>query len=202
VKIKKEQLRRSAQVALEAQGYSSIEVVSGPGIVPGARLRAIKNGEPRSIAVRTSSDREVGLLRTPKGNWRTVSHVHLVLTAVPANDAPAVDVLVFDPNILIEVFRATVEAAEKKRGNKSNYKVPVFVPLDDVKNSRTKQVLPGLKHRAAWHAVVPLGQLPEQSLASGNEDHRARFFENIKQQIADYVGLDISKIDLKIGINP
>ena len=200
MKIKKEHLRQSARMALAEQGYSDIELAPGPGIVPGARLRAVKDGKSWNIAVRTSSDREVGLLRTPRGNWRTVSHVDLVLAAVPANDAPEVDVLAFDPNILLEVFKAAV-AGENKR-NKSRFKVPVFLPLDDVRNSRTKDLRSGLKIKAAWHAVVPLGQLPTQSSASDGEDYRARFFEHIKKQIADFVGVDVGKVDLEIRINP
>jgi hypothetical protein len=202
MKIKKEQLRQSARVALAVQGYSDIELAPGPGIVPGARLRAVKNGESWDIAVRTSSDREVGLLRTPSGKLRTISHVKLVLVAVPANEAPAVDVLAFEPNILIELFNATVQATEKNKRDKSRFKIPVFIPLDDVRNSRTKRVRPGIGGRAAWQVQVSLDQLPTQSLASGNEDYRAQFFEHVKKQIADFVGVDVSKIVLEIRINP
>jgi hypothetical protein len=202
MKIKKEQLRQSARVALAEQGYSGIELAPGPGIVPGARLRAVKDGESWDIAVRTSSDREVGLLRTPNGTWRTVSKVHLVLVAVPANDAPAVDVLAFDPEILRQVFNDTVEASEENKGDKSRLKIPVFVPLDDVRNSRTKRVRPGIGIKAAWQVQIPLGRLPTQSSALGNEDYRARFYEDIKKQIADFVGVDVSKIVLEIRINP
>jgi hypothetical protein len=202
MKIKKEQLRQSARVALAEQGYSGIELAPGPGIVPGARLRAMKEGRPWRIAVRTSSDREVALLRTPSGKWRTLSYVDLVLVAVPADDTPAVDVMAFEPKILLEVFNATVQALEKNKRDKSRFKVPVFLPLDDFKDSKTRDLRPGLKLKAAWQALVPLGQLLIQSPASGDEYHRARFFEHIKKQIADFIGVDVGKIDLEIRINP
>jgi hypothetical protein len=202
MKIKKEQLRQGAQAALAEKGFSGIELVSGPGIVPGARLRAVRDGKSWDIAVRTSSDREVGLLRTPTGTWRTVSRVDLVLVAVPANDALAVDVLAFAPETLRQVFSATVEVSEKNNKDKSRFKNPVFVPLDDVRNSRTKKVRPGIGIEAAWQVQIPLGRLSTRSSALGNEDYRARFYEDIKKQIADFVGVDVSKIVLEIRINP
>ena len=201
MKIKKEQLRQSAPRALAKQGYSDIELAPGPGIVPGARLRARKEGKPSRIAVRTSSDREVALLRTPLGKWRTITRVDLVLVAVPADDAPAVEVLAFEPDVLLEVFDATAQAIEGNKRNTARFKVPFFIPLDDVKASKTKGARPGLKSKAAWCAVVPLGELSMQPGASGTEDHRDRFFEHMKKQIADYVGVDVSKIKLQISIN-
>ena len=203
MKIKKEQLRQSAKSALAKRGYSNIELAPGPGIVPGTRLRAEMDGETWNIAVRTSSDREVALLRTPGGSWRTISKVNLVLVAVPAIDVLAVDVLAFDPELLRQVFDDTVKAVEKKqkiKTDKSRFKIPVFVPLDDVRNSRTKQVRPGIGKEALWKEQLPLGRLPTQS--PEDEEYRARFYEDIKRQIADFVGVDISKLVLEIRINP
>src|SRR5450432_2516625 len=92
LKIRKEFLRESARLALAEQGYSQVEIVQGPGIVPGARLTAVKDGAPKLIVVRTSSDREGGLLRNEDGDWRTIPKADLILAAVPADDAAAADV--------------------------------------------------------------------------------------------------------------
>jgi hypothetical protein len=43
------------------------------------------------------------------------------------------------------------------------------------------------------HIVCIGAQLPTQSPASGDEDYRARFFEHIKKQIPDFVGVDVGK---------
>jgi hypothetical protein len=202
MKIKKEQLRQGARAALAKRGYSDIELAPGPGIVPGARLRAVKDGKSWDIAVRTSSDREVALLRTPSGKWRTITKVDLVLVAVPADDALAVEVLAFEPNVLLEIFDAAARAVERNKRGDGHFKAPFFIPLDDVKASKTKGFRPGLKIKATWCAIVPLGEVSTQLAAFGTEGHRARFFEHIKAQIANFVGVDVGKIDLEIRIKP
>jgi hypothetical protein len=70
MRLRKSVLRECARLALEGRGFK-VELISGPGIVPGARLRAIKGSEEREIAVRSSLDREVGLTRRPNGAWAT-----------------------------------------------------------------------------------------------------------------------------------
>src|ERR1700676_3647029 len=113
LRIRKEFLRESARLALVERGYSRVEIAHGPGIVPGARLTAVKDGATKLIAVRTSSDREVGLLRNENGNWRTIPKVDLVLVAVPADEAAAADVFAFDKDVLLNAFNATVDVVEK-----------------------------------------------------------------------------------------
>jgi hypothetical protein len=202
MKIKRAQLRQSARLALAEKGYSDIELIHGPGLVSGARLHAKKEGKPCRIAVRTSSDREVALLRTSVGEWRTIHDVDLVVVAVPADDTPAAEVLAFDPKILIKVFDARVQAIEKNKRDKSRFKVPVFVRLDDVKASMTKAAVVGLKKECRWQVFIPLGKLSTQPPVSDGEAHRAGFYEQIKKQIADFNGVDIGKVDLQIRINP
>jgi hypothetical protein len=200
MKIAKEFLRESARLALPEQGYSRVEIVHGPGIVPGARLTAVKDGAPKLIAVRTSSDREVGLLRDEDGNWRTIPKVDLVLAAVPADHAAAADVFAFDRDFLLNVFNSTVDVGEKNKRNKSRFKAPVFVALDDVKNSRTGTVQPGIKERALWQAQIPLSRsaLARVSVSAGAT--RAELIERLKQEMAEFAGVDISKISVKIQI--
>ena len=63
MRITKEQLRKGAWQAVSNRHYAP-ELVSGPGIIPGARLRATAGpAAGKQLAVRTSKDREVGLLR-------------------------------------------------------------------------------------------------------------------------------------------
>jgi hypothetical protein len=52
---------------MEQRGYT-VRQVTAAGIVPGARLQVKKVGEPKTkkrVAVRTSKDRKVGLMRDP-----------------------------------------------------------------------------------------------------------------------------------------
>ncbi len=200
MKIRKEFLRESARLALAEQGYSRVEIAHGPGIVPGARLTAVKDGATKLIAVRTSSDREVGLLRNENGNWRTIPKVDLVLVAVPADEAAAADVFAFDKDVLLNAFNATVDVVEKNRRNKSRFKAPVFVALDDVKNSRTGRVQTGLKARALWPVQIPLSRSALARVSDSGGATRAELIERLKQEMAEFAGVDISKIRLKIEI--
>jgi hypothetical protein len=200
LKIRKEFLRESARLALGDQGYSRVEIVHGPGVVPGARLTAVKDGAPKLIVVRTSSDREIGLLRDEKGNWRTIPKGDLILAAVPANDAPAADVFAFDKDVLLNAFNATVDVVEKDKRSKSRFKAPVFIALDDVKNSRTGKVKPGLKARALWYIQIPLSRSALPTISSSTQATRAELIERLKQEIAEFAGVDISKIIFEIRI--
>jgi hypothetical protein len=200
MKIRKEFLRESARLALAERGYSRVEIVHGPGIVPGARLTAVKDGASKLIVVRTSSDREVGLLRNEDGDWRTIPAADLILAAAPANDAAAADVFAFDKDVLLNVFNATVDAVEKNKRNKSRFKAPVFVALDDVKNSRTGRAQTGLKARALWQVQIPLSRSALARVSDSGGATRAELIERLKREMAEFAGVDISKIRLKIEI--
>jgi hypothetical protein len=200
MKIRKEFLREGARLALAEQGYSRVEIAHGPGIVPGARLTAVKDGATKLIAVRTSPDREVGLLRNENGNWRTIPKVDLVLVAVPADEAAAADVFAFDKDVLLNAFNATVDVVEKNKRNKSRFKAPVFVALDDVKNSRTGRVQTGLKARALWQVQIPLSRSALARVSDSGGATRAELIERLKQETAEFAGVDISQVRLKIEI--
>jgi hypothetical protein len=200
LKIGKEFLRESARLALVEWGYRQVEIVHGPGIVPGARLTAVKDGSPQKIAVRTSSDREIGLLRNQNGTWRTIPNVDLVLAAVPASDADAADVFAFKRDVLLNVFDATVDVVEKNKRNKSRFKAPIFVALDDAKNSRTRKIQSGLKERAFRQAQIPMSRSALSTVSTSGRATRAELIERLKQEMAEFAGVDISKIILEIRI--
>jgi hypothetical protein len=200
LKIRKEFLRESARLALAEKGYSRVEIVQGPGVVPGARLSAVKDGAPKLIIVRTSLDREVGLLRNENGDWRTIPKGDLIVAAVPADDAPAADVFAFDRDVLLNVFNATVDVVEKNKRNKSRFKAPVFVALDDVKNSRTGKVKPGLKARALWELRIPLSRSALHAVSPSSQASRAELIERLKQEMAEFAGVDVGKVILEIRI--
>jgi hypothetical protein len=202
MKIKAEQLRRSVPIALRKQGYSQIERLSGPGIVPGARLRAVKEGQPVVVAVRTSSDREIGLLRTPEGRWRTIPHVDLVVAAVPANDAPAVEVSAFESGTVLAAFDARVQELEAKTGMKLEFKAPVFLRLDDVatSKSKSKSAGPGLMRQAIWRSAVPINSLEREMAAVRRNDADVTFMDRLRAQVADHMGIDPANVEITISI--
>lgn len=199
MKITKEVLRKSARLALEQEGYET-ELAPGPGIVPGARLDARKDGVPSIVAVRTSLDREVGLLRNKDGDWRTVPKVDLVVVAVPAaDDDQAVEVLAFEKDELIEFFEATVKVIEKGNKSKARFKAPIFVTLDDLKKTRTREARVGLKSKASWQVIIPLGHPELLKAPASTQDTRA-FIERAKREIAEFFGVDASNVKLHIDM--
>jgi hypothetical protein len=200
LKIGKEFLRESARLALAEKGYEQVEIAHGPGIVPGARLTALKEGSPVLIAVRTSSDREIGLLRNQNGAWRTIPKVDLVLAAVPANDAPAADVFAFDRDVLLNVFNATVDVTEKNKRTKSRFKAPIFIALDDVTNSRMGKIQPGLKAGARWQVQIPTSRSALPIASGKTPESHTQLIERLKRQVATSIGVDMSKVVLEIRI--
>jgi hypothetical protein len=117
MKLTKHVLREAARRALERRG----DVVSpkpGAGIVPGARLTAVTGSEPRTVSVRTSLNRELGLMRNDRGRWRTINKVDEVLVAVPSDDKLFVEVMSFDPNLLTQIFN---DALDKRPNLKKDY---------------------------------------------------------------------------------
>ena len=84
--MEKTLLRAAARLALELW-FPGVTVAKSRGVVPGARLE-FEDGGKKQAAVRTTSDRRVGLLRDQSGRWRTVLNpeVKLVLVAAPTKD--------------------------------------------------------------------------------------------------------------------
>ena len=67
MKLTKHVLRKAARRVLERRG-NEVTPKPGAGIVPGARLTAKKSGsKPRTVSVRTSLVRELGLMRNEQG---------------------------------------------------------------------------------------------------------------------------------------
>jgi hypothetical protein len=179
-KITKVQLRACARAALERRGYS-VTADRGQGFVPGARLIAIKGAAEIKVAVRTSLDREIGLMRNADGSWRTIPKVDLVVVAVPAVGDPAsVEVFGFDPKMLKKAFDAAL-AAQLKRYPDLHHKAPIFVSLDNVSGKAKSGTVSGLKTKTQWREVLALKSVSLQ--------------EN-----AELMGIDVSKVTVDFHI--
>ena len=96
-KVTKPRLRKAAELALRERGYE-VNQVQARGVRPGTRVEGIKDRVVLKIAVRSSLNREVSLLKNQSGSWRTVPHVdEVVVAAADADDASMVEVLRFRP---------------------------------------------------------------------------------------------------------
>jgi hypothetical protein len=187
--MKKETLRAAAKLAL-ARKFQDVRVGKAQGVIPGARLQYIDSGANQQAAVRTSNDREVGLLRDRHGEWRTLSKVQLVLVAVPAkSDDELIEVLAFDPSQLKRVFDDVVKRTEKGRRSPTRFKAPIFLPLDAVKGKREQ----GLRALSEWTETIAEADVPE---AAVTESDSLSAVEAIRDGIAKGLGVDASRVEL------
>jgi hypothetical protein len=182
-------LRKCAEEALKQRGYTA-RLVTAAGIVPGARLQVKKAGEPeRRVAVRTSKDRKVGLVRDPDtGDWRTIPEADEVAVAVQAQDDPNLaEVFGFAPEVLIRAFNALAAKTLAKKSREKALKSPVFIALDHQLDD-PHELSSNLKKQSSWSMIVPLK--PQKTAAEGS----VGFVERVKREFAELNGVDISKV--------
>jgi hypothetical protein len=195
--MRKRHLRECARVALEHKG-DRVELKTGAGIVPGARLRTFQGSQSCEVAVRTSLDREVGFNRHPDGRWTTIPNVDEIVVAVPsAEDPNSAEVLSFDPDVVIEACNAAL-AAQKKQYPKLSHKVPIFIALDPAPKGKSSGVASGLKAKAKWRTSVLLAAVGTPKIAA--MPRTESFIERVKREFADLNGVDVSKVVVEFRI--
>jgi hypothetical protein len=192
--LRKAHLRECARKALENRGYS-VKDLGGPGVVPGARLRISKGSKTYTVAVRTSLERKVGLVRNPDGGWMTVPSVDRVVVVTPAEDPNCAEVLGFTPAAIIKVFDKVL-AARKKQNPDFSSKAPIFVALDPVK--RGNKTFRGLKELSAWQRDVPLASVPSQPSAKG--EPVPAFVDRVKREFAQLIGIKEENVTVEFLI--
>jgi hypothetical protein len=197
MKLRKRQLRECARIALQDRGLE-VQLKTGAGIIPGARLRTFLGAEERQVAVRTSLGREIGFARNPDGSWATIRKVDEVVVAVPSADDPnSAEVLGFDSKVLIKACDAALEA-QKKRYPTLSLTAPIFVAVDarKAKAGRKRRALADavdLKSKASWTALVPL--------AAGFVRQKGEpFIERVKREFAELNGVDVNKVLVEFKI--
>jgi hypothetical protein len=197
------QLRACARSALEQRGFS-VELITGAGIVPGVQLRATKGSDQINVAVRTALNRNVGLVRSSDGSWKTIPSVNEVLIVVPStDDESAAEVFGFDPKVLMKIFDAAL-AAQLKRMPKLSDKAPIFVPLynRELEKGQAKETVSatsGLKTKALWSLVLPIPSAASLEHRQAGAD--TGFIERVKREFAKLNGVDVSKVRVNFFID-
>jgi hypothetical protein len=185
---KRQMLRICARMAIEQRGYTARQVTAA-GIVPGARLQVKKVGQPeKKVAVRTSKDRKVGLMRdSDTGDWRTIPEADEVVVSVQAQDDPNLaEVFGFEPEVLIRAFDALAAKALAGKSREKALKSPIFIALDHQLDD-PDELCSNLKKKSSWSMMVPLK--PQRTAAEG-----LGFVERVKREFAELNGVDISKV--------
>jgi hypothetical protein len=169
-----------------------VELKTGAGIVPGARLRTFDGSQVRNVAVRTSLDREVGFTRHPDGRWMTIPTVDEIVVAVPSPEEPgSAEVLGFDREVVIDACNAAL-AAQKRQYPELSHKAPIFIALDTPNKGRSSKVASGLAAKAKWRISIPLGTVRTPRAES--------FIERVKREFADLNGVDVSRVEVEFTI--
>jgi hypothetical protein len=202
-KVTKPRLREAAELALRERGYE-VKQVQARGVRPGTRVQGIKDGAVLEIAVRSSLNREVSLLKNQSGSWRTVPHVdEVVVAAADADDASMVEVLGFDRNDVIAEFDKVVAAMEKAGKRKSAYEAPVFLSLDKEKDI-AGEVIDGLKSKAIWRSRVSLTRLVKTGSSAGNPstltERIERKIAELKLDLAELNAVDVDQVSIDVRI--
>jgi hypothetical protein len=181
------QLRAAARAVLENRGHS-VTVVGGAGVVPGARVALERDGLKSVVAIRTASDRELGLLRHPSGEWKTIPKMDAVVVAAPARDQLGeVEVSWFEVPALLAQFDAEL-AARRQRGTEPPPKVPIFLPLD-----------PDARHPLALLRVAKWTERVA-AMTVERQESAASFIDRVKREFAALHGVDVRKVSVEFRI--
>ena len=194
-KLRRAHLRDCARKALERRGYS-VKDISRMGVAPGAQLRISKASETYRVAVRSSLERKVGIVRKPSGDWMTVPCVDFVVVVTPSAEQPnCAEILCFPSATIIKAFDKVL-AARKERNPDFSPKAPLFVPLDPVE--RGKAIHPGLKELAEWQDDVSLASVPSQK--SSEREGVSAFVARVTREFAQKFGAKEEDVTVSIHI--
>ena len=178
------------------KGYH-VQNSPGRGVALGARLTIEKSGDPQiEVAVRTSARREISLLRSATGAWRTVNKVKLVVVSVPSRDDPdKIEVMAFEAEYLIAQFDAFIALKEGKNPSESLLKAPVFLGLDTSISDETQRH-PCLSDQALWKITLAA----DQSFGEEKPSKLSMLIGELKKEFAAITGVDEASISVELRI--
>jgi hypothetical protein len=189
-------MRKTGEKDLVDRGYTVIPR-SGQGLLPGARLKATKDGVSYEVAVRTSYERVVSFTRHTDGQWRTLPKVDLVIVVVPAeNDSEKIEALTFSRETMTDVFDEALRALRRQKREPA-YGIPIFVPLDTQNKKNFGHPVAGLKTKTMWVPSV-FGDAELSALRLQNIDQN--FIDRVKREFAEINNVDVSKVFVEFRI--
>jgi hypothetical protein len=190
--VKKTDLRRAGRQALVEEGYE-VTALSGPGVLPGARLEAVRGKEVLTVAVRATQERFVGFSRHPNGHWRTLENVDLVLVATPIKKSlRAVEALAFNASELIPLFN---DAQKQTNDAEPINSLPVFIPLDSDNRKQLGHTVAGLKEHAVWRRVIE--SKPKSDEPTSKMD---AFLERVRREFAELTGVTVENVSVEFKV--
>jgi hypothetical protein len=196
--MKKTTMRAVVPSVLAEHGFENIRVISQQGVLRGARLLAVRDGHEVEIAVKATLERAISFTKQSKARWRTASAVDLVVAVVPApNSREAIEVHIFESKAIVEEFDKAWKALQAA-GRSLSFEIPIFIPLDKVSRKNVGHDIADLKARA--RPMIPLNA--EEIKARSSSETTQTFYDRVKQEFADKVGVDVSKVEVEFRIKP
>jgi hypothetical protein len=179
--IKSSMLRAAARSVLVDRGFQ-VRVKAGQGYLPGARLVAEKDGKKIDVAVKASKERVLSFTRQSDELWRTLHAVDLVLAIVPLeNNAEGAEVLAFKKNALVAAFDRAWKALQKEERPLS-FKIPVFIPLDEVARKNVGHDVGNLKKLSIWSIRLTSEEIQAKTSAEPDETYIDSFIRRYAKE--------------------
>jgi hypothetical protein len=192
--VPKHQQRARVRAEFLARGFA-VESRTGRGVLPGARLRATREGETFEVAVKCSLERSLGFSRKPNGRWRTLDSVDWLAAIVPApGGSEKFQIYCFDTSSLVEAYDHALSGM-RKAGRAPSLEMPVYVPLDRASRKNVGHHEAGLKELAKWTVEVEIDRLEPVVVAEGES-----FVQRVKREFAVINQVDISKVQVEFRI--
>jgi hypothetical protein len=174
-----------------------VQVKTGQGYLPGARLIAVKGKEEIDVAIKASQQRALSFTWQPDKGWRTLRSVDLVVAAVPGEeDDGGADVFGFKRKALERKFeqaRAALESGKRYAG----FNTPIFIPIDAVSRKNLGHDVVNLKKLAIWSV-----HLTAQQAAELSERMQEDYIDQFRRRFAAENGIDVGQVMISIVGKP
>jgi hypothetical protein len=188
--LRRADLRDCVSRLYQANG-SVVREIRRRGIVPGSLLDV----SGRTIAVRTSLDRDFSITRRSDGSPATISSADEVVVITPCpHDPSLLEVYAFDPAVIVERFWQSV-AAQKAQYPAIGEKGPVFIGLDGAEEDKER-----LSTKARWKKLVSAEPTPLRSKSA--KETLDQFRRRVHREFAHVVGLSENEVAVELRIVP
>lgn len=194
MRLKKSGLRQLAVYAY-IDDDATVKAIKGPGLVPHARVEVTTSEGTKTVAIRSSLDRELAVTRHADGSIGIIPKVDEVAVVCPSlQGGDLVEVLRFDKSVILAAAEEAI-ARQKQCYPDASPKAPVFIPLDGTPDSPSSR----LAEKAHWRKSFP-ATLPAREKRSSDDESMREFRDRVHREFADLQDLPIEEVAVDFRI--